>query len=124
MGDMRERHRDDGGGSSILRIILRFIANAIVLMVVSFFVPGFAVAGFWPAIIAAVIISIIDYVIEAAFGFDASPTGRGLSGFVVAAIIIYLTQFFVAGVSVSILGAIIAAAVIGVINLIIPSKIF
>ena len=46
--------------------------------------PGFSIRGFWTAVIAALIISAIDYLIERIFNFDASPFGRGLSGFIVS----------------------------------------
>ncbi len=56
-------------------------------------------------------------------GVDASPFGRGLKGFVISAIIIYLTQFLVPTMRVSIIGAIIAALVIGVIDAILPGRV-
>ncbi len=72
---------------------------------------------------AAVIISAIDYLVERLMGVDASPFGRGLKGFVISAIIIYLTQFLVPTMRVSIIGAIIAALVIGVIDAILPGRV-
>ncbi len=72
---------------------------------------------------AAVIISAIDYLVEKLMGVDASPFGRGLKGFVISAIIIYLTQFLVPTMRVSIIGAIIAALVIGVIDAILPGRV-
>lgn len=112
------------GRSSWVGILIRFVINAIVLMIVSFFVPGFTVHGFWAAIIAAVVIALLDYVIQAIFKIDASPFGRGLSGFIVAAIIIYLTQFIVPGFSVSFFGAAVGALLIGVIGAIVPARVF
>ena len=41
-------------------------------------------------------------------------------GFLVSALVIYLAQFIVGGVSVSVLGALLAALVIGIIDLFIP----
>lgn len=107
----------------ILSLIIRIVVNAIVLLVVSYFVPGFFISGFWTAIIAAVIIGILDYLVAAIFKMDASPFGRGISGFIIAAVILYLTQLFVPGVAVSFWGAIIGALVIGLFDLIIPGRI-
>ncbi len=118
MGDTREERRP-----GLLSLLVRVIVNAIVLLVVSFFVPGFFVSGIWAAILAAVVIALIDYLVEALFKVDASPFGRGLLGFVIAAVIIYVTQFFVAGVAVSIWGAIIGALVIGLVDMILPGRI-
>jgi uncharacterized membrane protein YvlD (DUF360 family) len=93
------------------------------LLVVSYFVPGFFVSGIWTAIIAAAVIGILDYLVGAIFKIDASPFGRGITGFIIAAIIIYVTQFFVPGVAVSLWGAIIGALLIGLFDLIIPGRI-
>lgn len=108
------------GRTGIGGLIVRFIVASIVLLVVAFFTPGFAVAGFWTALLQAAVIVGLDYLIEKITGIDASPFGRGFSGFIVSALIIYLTQFIIPGVSVTILGAIIAALVIGVIQAILP----
>ena len=56
-------------------------------------------------------------------GLDASPIGKGIKGFIIAAVIIYLTQFFVPNMGVSIVGALLAALVIGILDMVIPQKI-
>lgn len=112
-----------GRRPGLITLLLRVIINAIVLLVVSYFVPGFFVSGIWAAIIAAVVIGLLDYFIEAIFKIDASPFGRGIVGFIIAAIILYVTQFLVPGVAVSFWGAIIGALLIGLFNLIIPGRI-
>lgn len=118
MDDMRAGRRP-----GLLSLLLRVVINAIVLLVVSYFVPGFFVSGIWAAVIAAVVIGLLDYFIEAIFKLDASPFGRGITGFIIAAIILYVTQFFVPGVAVSFWGAIIGALLIGLFNLIIPGRV-
>lgn len=120
MGDNsanRERNTSLGG------LIIRFIISAIVLMVTAFFTPGFAISGFWTALLQAVVIVGLDYIIQSLTGIDASPFGRGFSGFIVSAIIIYLTQFVVPGVSVNIFGAIIAALIIGIVEAVLPVRV-
>jgi len=107
---------------TILRHVIRFIVAAIVLMFVGFLVPGFAVNNFWTAIVAAVVIALLGWGIEALFGDRISPYNRGIIGFLVSAVVIYLTQFFVAGFTVTILGALLASLVIGIIDLFIPIK--
>jgi len=89
---------------------------------VSFLVPGFKVGGFVGALIAAVVISVLGYIVESLFGREVSPQGRGLVGFFTAAVVIYLTQFIVASMEVSIIGALLASAVIGVIDAIVPTE--
>lgn len=114
-----DRRRNTSWGS----LIARFIIAAIVLWVTAFFTPGFAIAGFWTPLLQAAVIVGLDYLIEAITGIDASPLGRGFSGFIVSALIIYLTQFIIPGVSVTIIGAAIAALIIGIIGVVLPVRV-
>ncbi|MNY81969.1 hypothetical protein D3C86_2238210 [compost metagenome] len=58
--------------------------------------------------------------VEGIFGKKATPFGRGIVGFLVSALVIWIAQFVVSGVSVTILGALLAALVIGIIDLFLP----
>jgi putative membrane protein len=107
---------------SFMRHVIRFIVAAVVLMFVGFLVPGFSVSSFWVAILAALVIAGIGWIVEALFGEGISPYNRGIVGFLVSAGVIYLTKFIVSGFHVSILGALLASLVIGIIDLFIPIK--
>lgn len=127
MADERERVRredeDRNKDRSWVGMIIRFIVAAIVLMVTSFLTPGFSNLGFGTALVAALVIAALDWVIQKLFKVDASPFGRGIIGFIIAAVIIYLTQFLVPGMEITILGSIIAALIIGIIDAIIPTNV-
>jgi putative membrane protein len=110
--------------SSILGMLVRFVVNAIVLMVISFFIPGFFIKSFWVAILAAVVISFLDYGVQAIFKIDASPLGRGISGFILSAVIIYLTAVLIPGFAVTFWGTIIGALLIGIVDLVLPVDVF
>ncbi len=103
-----------------LGTIIRFIVSALVLMVVGFLVPGFSVGGFWSALFLALVIAVLGWIIEGIFGKRVSPFGRGIVGFLASAAVIWISQFIVGDVDVSMLGAILAALAIGVIDLFIP----
>jgi uncharacterized membrane protein YvlD (DUF360 family) len=62
----------------------------------------------------------MDYLIVKFTGLHASPFGKGFVGFVLAALTLYLTKFFVAGYSISWIAAIIGALIYGVIDYFIP----
>lgn len=106
----------------MLRMIVRFIVSAFVLLFVSFIVPGFSVAGLTGALIAAVVIALLGYLIERAFGNKTSQLGRGSVGFFTAAVVIYFTQFIIPGyMHVSIIGALLSSLVIGIVDSFVPT---
>jgi uncharacterized membrane protein YvlD (DUF360 family) len=106
-----------------LGLIIRFVVSALVLIVVSWLSPGFAVrGGFVGALIAAVVIAVLGYVAEALLGDRISPRSRGLVGFITAAVVIYLAQFIIPSLlSVSLIGALISAFIIGLIDAFVPT---
>ncbi|KAB3535510.1 phage holin family protein [Alkaliphilus pronyensis] len=112
------------GSQGVVSNIIRFIVSAIVIAIAAFLTPGFSIDGLWSVLIAALVITIIDYVIFKVAKFDATPFGRGFTGFIVAAIVIYVTQFFVPAMGVTVIGAILGAIVIGLIDMVIPGKTF
>lgn len=117
-----DNNKNKEGNGSLLRWLGRFILVAIILMVTSLVTPGFSINGMWSFLIAAVVISVLDYLVELFMGVDASPFGKGIKGFVIAAIIIYLAQFLVPNMGVTIIGAILAAIVIGILDAIFPVR--
>lgn len=106
----------------MLGLIVRFVVSAIVLMLVSWLLPGFATLNFVTALIAAVVIALLGFVVEALFGKRISPQNRGLVGFITAAVVIYLAQFVVPGMTVSFIGAALAAVIIGIVDLFVPTE--
>lgn len=121
MGQSNNVNQNKNG--SILGWIGRLILVAVVLGITSFLTPGFSINGLWSYLLAAVVITALDYLIESFMGVDASPFGKGVKGFIVAAVILYLAQFLVPNMRVSIVGALIAALVIGVLDAIFPSRV-
>lgn len=109
--------------NSILRWGGRLVMVAIILFLTSFLTPGFSIRGMWSFLIAALVISVLDYLVELLMGVDASPVGKGAKGFIIAAVIIYFAQFLVPNMRVSIIGALLAALVIGVLDVIFPVKV-
>ena len=108
----------------MLQAIVRFIVSALVLLLVSYFVPGMRVAGFWGALAAAAVIALMGYLIERLMGEKVSPRSRGIVGFVIAALVIYLAQFLIPSMlSVTVIGALLAAFVIGLIDAFVPTTI-
>ena len=108
--------------STVWQIIGRLVAAAIVLAITACFTPGFSINNIWSLAIAAIILTIMDYLIVKFTGLHASPFGKGFVGFALAAIVLYVTQFFVAGYTISWMAAIIGALIYGVIDYFIPGS--
>ena len=87
-----------------------------------FFTPGFTISNIWALAIAAIVLTVIDYLVTKFTGLNASPFGKGFVGFVLAAIVLYITQFFVAGYSISWVAAIVGALIYGVVDYFIPGN--
>lgn len=121
--DQVKRDDENRRNKGWVGIIIRFVVAAIVLMVTAWLTPGFSRMGFGTALVAALVIAAMNWIIQLVFKIDASPFGRGIVGFIVSAVIIYLTQFLVPGMSISIWGAIIASLIIGIIEAIIPTNV-
>jgi len=103
--------------------IVRFVVSAAVLMLVGFFLPGITVAGFTGALIAAVVIAVLGYIAEYLLGDKISPRSRGVVGFITAAVVIYVAQFIIPSfLSVSLLGSLLAAFVIGLVDAFVPTE--
>jgi putative membrane protein len=104
--------------------IVRFVVSAIVLLLIGMFLPGITVKGFTGALIAAAVIAILGYLVELVLGDKVSPRSRGLVGFITAAVVIYLAQFIVPSyLNVTLLGSLLTALVVGIVDAFIPTTI-
>lgn len=116
----RNRNHEKDNSFNIGEMLLRVLITSIVVAIAAYFTPGFTIDGLWSLLLAAVVIGVLDYLVQRFTGIDASPFGRGISGFLVAAIILYVTKFIVPGFNISLWGAIIGALIIGIIDAIMP----
>ncbi len=124
---MAERERKDEdrqreSNVNIGSIVIRLITAAVVLGITAFLTPGFRIEGIWALLLGAVVLAVLDFFIAKLIGVEASPYGKGIVGFITAAVIIYATQFFVTGFNVTVWGAIIGALIFGVVDAIIPGN--
>lgn len=104
------------------QVIWRLVTSVIILGITAFFTPGFEISNIWSLIVAAIVLTIIDYLIATFTGLHASAFGKGFAGFVLAAVVLYITQYFVAGYVISWFAAIIGALIYGVVDYFIPSN--
>ncbi len=113
-----ERKEKSGLGSFLLRLVV----GVVILAITAFLTPGFAISSWFSLILAAVVLAVLDWLVNKITGINAAPFGRGISGFILAAVIIYAVKFIVPGYNVTIIGALIAAVIYGVVDAIIPGR--
>ena len=106
--------------SGIFQFVGRFITAAVVLAITAFFTPGFQIENIWTLAIATIVLTVIDFLITRFTGLNASPFGKGFVGFILSAVTLYVTQYFVAGYTISWVAAIIGALVYGVVDYLLP----
>lgn len=107
----------------MLGAIVRFFVSALVLLFVSWITPGVAVAGFWGAVVASLVIAGLGWAAQALLGRGASPAGRGLTGFIASAVVIWLAgALFPGSIRVTWWGAALAAFVIGLVDAVVPTE--
>lgn len=122
MANNGQNVQTNNGTSTVWQIVGRLVTAAIVLAITAFFTPGFEITNFWALAIAAVVITLLDYLIAKFTGIQASPFGKGFVGFIVSVIVLYVTQYFVAGYSISWMSAIIGALIYGVVDYFLPGE--
>jgi len=122
MNENQTNTKTQSNTSTVGQVIWRLVSAAVVLAITAFFTPGFHINNIWTLAIAAVVLTIMDYLIVRFTGLHASPFGKGFVGFALAAVILYVTQFFVAGYTISWMAAIIGALIYGVIDYFIPGN--
>ena len=122
MADSQLNTQGKSNTSTFGQIVWRLVTSAIVLAITAFFTPGFSINNIWTLAIAAIVLTIMDYLITKFTGFHASSYGCGFVGFILAVVTLYLTQFFVAGYTISWMAAIIGALIYGVVDYFIPGN--
>ncbi|MBP3707864.1 MAG: phage holin family protein [Clostridia bacterium] len=115
-----ENSQANNSTNTVWQVIGRLITAGIVLAITAFFTPGFQINNFWALAIATIVLTVIDFLIAKFTGLKASPFGKGFVGFVLSAVVLYITQYFVAGYVISWMAAIIGALIYGVVDYFLP----
>ena len=122
MSDNQVNTQTTTGMNTVWQIAGRLITAAIVLAITAFFTPGFTIDNFWALAAATIVLTVIDFLISKFTGLHASSFGKGFVGFVLAAVVLYVTQYFVAGYTISWMAAIVGALVYGVVDYFLPGE--
>ena len=98
-----------------MRIIIKLLINALALFLTAWIVPGIQISSFWTAIIAAIVLAVINVIIRPIMLIITLPINiitLGLFTFFINALMLLLASdivpgFFISGFLSAILGAII-----------------
>ncbi len=122
MENNNSRTQSSSSMGTVGQLIGRFVVAAIILGITAFFTPGFSINNLWSLAISAIVLTVMDYLIIKFTGLHAMAFGKGFVGFMLAVLVLYATQFFVSGYSISWMAAIIGALIYGVIDYIMPGE--
>jgi putative membrane protein len=103
-----------------MKLIVRLGINVIALLVVEYLVPGFVLTGYVAAIVAAIVIGIVNTFIRPILQLIALPVSLlsfVISAFLINVALLWLTARFVPGFEIaSFLTAIIASVVLSLVS--------
>ena len=102
-----------------MQILLALVLNAAALMATAYIVPGFKVENFTTAVLAAIVLGVVNTFIKPILSFISLPITiitLGLFAFVINAVILFIVSAVVPGVMIdgwvpAILGAIVLSVV-------------
>lgn len=108
----------------ILQIIVALVLNALALMVTAYIVPGFKVADFTTALLAGIVLGVVNTFVRPVLSYLTAPINNitlGLFAFVVNAVVLFIVSAVVPGFTVdgwvaAILGAVVLAIVATVLS--------
>ncbi len=101
-------------------LLIRLTINVFTLLVVEYLVPGFTLANFWTAVVAAIAIGIVNTLIKPILQLIALPISIltfGLFAFLVNVFLLWVTSKFVPGFNIAnFTTAIIASIVLSLVS--------
>lgn len=102
-----------------MQLLLALVINALALLATAYIVPGFKVENFTSAILASIVLGVVNTFIKPALSFITAPLTiitLGLFAFVVNAVVLFIVAWIVPGLEIegwlpAILGGIVLAVV-------------
>lgn len=82
------------GTSTVWQIVGRLVTAAIVLAITAFFTPGFSINNIWALAIAAIVLTIMDYLIVKFTGLHAMSFWKRICRFCISSYYIIFDSIF------------------------------
>ncbi len=103
-----------------MHLVISLLANAAALLATAYLVPGFHVADWTVALVAAIVLGVVNTLVKPALAYVTLPLNvitLGLFAFVLNAIMIMLAAYFVPGFTVDgLVPALLGAVVLSVVS--------
>ncbi|MEI6498841.1 MAG: phage holin family protein [bacterium] len=96
-------------------LLLRWLLNTLILLIVANIVPGVGFASFWAALIASVVIGLLNALVRPIIIILTLPINiltLGLFTFVINAVVFLIASSIVKGFEISSFGAALSAAIV------------
>lgn len=108
-----------------MQIIIALVLNAVALLVTDYIVPGFDVSDFPTALLAGIVLGVVNTFIKPALSFLTAPLNvvtLGLFSFVINAVVLFIVSAVVPGVTIEgWVPAILAAIVLSIVGVVLGS---
>lgn len=104
------------------QFIGRLITAIIVLGITAFFTPGFNSSNIGVIILAILLLTLFDFLISNFTKLFSHPLVKGIIGFVLCAITLYIVQYLVNGYTISWISALLGALVYAIVDYMLPSE--
>jgi putative membrane protein len=103
-----------------MRLLIRLAINVFALLIVEYLVPGFYLANFWTAVVAAIVIGIVNTFIKPIVQLIALPVSIltfGIVAFLINVLLLWGASFAVPGFEIkSFMTAIVASIVLSLVS--------
>ncbi len=100
----------------------RLITAIVVLGITAFFTPGFGTSSIWVVALAVLLLTAFDFAISTFTSLFAHPIVKGIIGFVLCSITLYVVQYIVTGYGISWISALLGALVYAIVDYMLPAE--
>ncbi len=108
--------------NKISQLVGRLITAIIILGITAFFTPGFSSSSIWIIALAVFLLAVLDFTISTFTALFTHPIVKGIIGFVLCAITLYIVQYLVTGYTISWIAALLGALVYAIVDYMLPSE--
>lgn len=104
------------------QFIGRLITAIVILGITAFFTPGFTASSVWIVVLAILLLTAFDFAISTFTSLFTHPIVKGIIGFILCTITLYVVQYVVTGYGISWISALLGALVYAIVDYMLPAE--